>query len=227
MLDLIYCAGNNRPFMDAALEAGWLLGVRSDRTSYGYQLALVDIEYRRPNWERHLRRVALERPRYAIVPDLSEMEVSADDVARALAQADHLAEHCAVPLLVPKLAGQLALIPERYAIAYSIPSTYGGARFGPWQLAGRRVHLLGGSPATQLRIYRSLVDIAEVMSADGNMAQKVAVQKLNYVEAGVWKKAPRGTPYLECWVRSCRNIVAMWHRALGVETVAAEGLWIA
>lgn len=211
MLDLIYCAGNNEQLMRSAYEAGWLLGVRSDRTSYGFALSFVDIHYIRPNWARHLARVAEERPKYAIVPDLSETACDLADIRRALAQADELAAHCHTPLIVPKRSDQLAHIPARYAIAYSVPSSYGGAQFGPWKLEGRRVHLLGGSPSTQRRIYRHLRDVADVMSADGNMAQKVALGKLNYwSRRNVWVQAPRGTPFLECWRRSLDNIYLMW-----------------
>lgn len=212
--DLIYCAGSNRRLMTSARDAGWLLGVRSDKLSYGMPVTFVDIHYRAPDWSRHLRLVAREQPRYAVVPDLSETDVSAADVARALAQADELARWCETPLIVPKLAGQLALIPTRYAIAYSVPSTYGGAQFGPWLLAGRRVHLLGGSPSTQRRIYRYLRGMATVMSVDGNMAQKV-LGKLNYWgHNNVWIKAPRGTPYMNCWRQSLTNIAAMWQHEI-------------
>lgn len=210
MFDLIYCAGGNDRLMRMAYDAGWLLGVRSDKLTYGYPISFVDIHYKAPDFARHLRMVADERPRYAIVPDLSETEVSVADVRRALVQAEELAQHCEIPLIVPKLAGQLALIPARYAIAYSVPSSYGGAQFGPWRLEGRRVHLLGGSPSMQRRIYRSLHGVADVMSVDGNMSQKV-LGKLNYwSRRNVWVKAPRGTDYLDCWRLSLENIYLMW-----------------
>ncbi len=209
-MHLIYCAGGNRRLLASAYDAGWLLGVRSDKLSYGLPIAFVDIHYRVPDWPRHLRRVAREQPRYAVVPDLSETVVSEDDVMRALMQADELANYCETPLVVPKLAAQLPLIPARYAIAYSVPSTYGGAQFGPWLLNGRRVHLLGGSPSTQRRIYRYLRGVADVMSVDGNMAQKV-LGKLNYwSRSNVWRKAPRGSDYMDCWRQSLANIAAMW-----------------
>lgn len=211
-IDLIYCAGANRRLMAIAQDAGWLLGVRSDRQSYGFPVSFVDIDYRRPNWEWHRRRVAKEHPVYATVPDLSETVIDMAEIEVALARADELANDCAVPLLVPKLASQLALIPPQYAVAYSVPSSYGGAQYSPWRLAGRRVHLLGGSPQLQRRIVASLRGIADVLSVDGNMAQKVAMTKLNYWEAGVWKKMPRGAPDspYHCWAISCRNIVSMW-----------------
>lgn len=213
MLDLIYCAGNNRKLMQAALDAGWLLGVRSDCSSKGLPIAFVDNEYRNPDWPKHLRRVAKEQPKYATVPDLSETVCDLADIERAIKQADILANYCQIPLLVPKVSAQLAHLPAQYAIAYSVPSTYGGAKFGPWLLAGRQVHLLGGSPSTQRRIYRYIKDSSDVVSADGNMAQKVGLSKLNFwSERGVWEQAPRGTPCFDVVVRSFVNIQMMWQR---------------
>jgi hypothetical protein len=214
-IDLIYCAGGNNHLMTIASEAGWLLGARSDKLAYGHEITFVDIHYRVPNWKRHLAYVQREHPTYAVVPDLSETTVDTTDVTRALAQADELAQYCETPLIVPKLSGQLPLIPASYAIAYSVPSSYGGAQFGPWFLDGRRVHLLGGSPSTQRRIYRYIRNRAEVMSADGNMAQKV-LSKLGYwSEQNVWKKAPLGTDYYDCWRHSLVNIRQMWLREYG------------
>jgi len=43
-LDLIFCAGDNREFFQVAYEAGYLLGIRSGRQSYGYTVEFVDIE---------------------------------------------------------------------------------------------------------------------------------------------------------------------------------------
>ena len=211
MLDLIYCAGNNQRLMFAAKEAGWLLGVRSDRASYKLPISFVDNDYKRPNWPMHLRRVDKEAPRYATVPDLREDRLDLADVERAIKQADELANYCQIPLIVPKRSDQLAHIPARYAIAYSIPTSYGGAQFGPWLLAGRRVHLLGASPSTQRKLYRAIKSSVEVISADGNMAQKVGLSKLNYwSRRGVWEKAPRGTDPYWCVIQSFITIQAMW-----------------
>ncbi len=216
-MDLIYCAGANRHLMQAALEAGWLLGVRSDRSSYGFTISFVDNEYRAPDWKLHLRRVIKEQPKYATVPDLSEEICSLADIERAIKQADELSNYCQIPLIVPKLRAQLAHIPNHYAIAYSIPSSYGGATFGPWLLEGRRVHLLGGSPGTQRTLYRAIREYVEVISADGNMAQKVGLSYADYWNGLAWEKLPthvfqhdkreRGK---EAVRRSFITIPAMW-----------------
>lgn len=216
-LDLIYCAGDNERLTRIAHEAGFLIGIRSGRTAHGFPVKFVDIEYRKPNFHKHLLSVRRHWPKYATVLDLSEEVVSAQDVARALAQYEELSYSCEIPLIVPKLPGQIALLPGHIAIGYSVPTSYGGARYPLWELEGRRVHLLGGSPDAQMEIYKGLSTCAQVMSADGNMAQKMATQFAKFWQNGVWMPHPdrnTNTPdlYLDCWQRSCTNIRRAWQR---------------
>ena len=212
-MDIIYCAGANERLMQIAYDTGYLLGVRSDRSDYGFPIAFVDIDYKKPDFAKHLARVASIRPRYAIVPDLSETEDSEEDAQRAVKQADALGAYCDYPLIVPKRSGQLQFIPARYAIAYSLPTSYGGAKFGIWKLAGRHVHLLGGSPQEQMKLSHYH---GGVISADGNMAQLVAVKFARYWQAPrQWVDHPergqgRQDLYLDCWLRSCQNIYRSW-----------------
>lgn len=211
-IDLIYCAGGNAGLTQIAFEEGWLMGVRSDHWHFPYKLSFIDIDYKKPNFEKHLARVAKERPKYATVPDLSDKEVLESDIERAVRQAEQLRNYCEFVLVVPKLAGQVAMLPQDMAIGYSIPTSYGGAAYPIWELAGRQVHLLGGSPQKQLEAYRYISAIATVLSADGNMAHKCAVQFLKYWQAGKWLKWPNTekSQYYPCWRQSCQNIKKMW-----------------
>jgi len=216
-MDVIYCAGHNRALMQIAYEAGYSLGIRSDLNAYDFPISFVDIEYRKPDFDAHLATVKKHQPKYATVPDLSEDETSERDIQRAVFQAEQLAQYCEIPLIVPKRSGQLPLIPSKYAIAYSIPTSYGGAKYGLWKLTSRRVHLLGGSPHEQMKLYRYLPQ--SVMSADGNMAQKMAVQFAKYWRNRSWIEHPqrgRGIEdlYLECWQWSCQNIYRYWQNNL-------------
>ncbi len=214
MIDLIYCAGSNKRLMTIAQSAGFLLGIRSDKCAYDFPMAFIDIEYRKSDFIKHLEIVQQYRPKYAIVPDLSAINVSQHDNERALMHYWQLAPYCEIPLIVPKLPGQLAYFPDFVAVAYSIPSTYGGARYGLHELSGRMVHLLGGNPEQQHRIARWIRQYnATVISVDGNMAQKLA-QKAVYWN-GTWKhhekKGSHETDLMyECWQRSCQHIVASW-----------------
>ena len=214
-MDLIYCAGGNPRLTRIAYEAGWLLGMCSGRSTIDLPQAFIDVDYKRPDFERHLEVVARYRPKYATVPDLSEESTSIADIERAMTQAERLQAYCEIPLIVPKLSAQIDLLPLKYAVGYSIPSSYGGAQFAPWELAGRRIHLLGGSPRKQMQAYLHLSPIATVMSADGNYAQAQAVKYAMYWERHTWryhemKDQKAKDLYLECWERSCRNLMSYW-----------------
>lgn len=214
-LDVFFCAGDNREFFQVAHECGYLLGIRSGRQSYGFDIQFVDIEYRKANFEKHLAVVARYRPKYATVLDLSETEVSKDDIARALRQYEQLAEHAEIPLIVPKLPGQIAMLPRDVALGYSIPTSYGGAQYTIDELENRRIHLLGGSPHDQMDYFIRLSDFAHVISADGNMAMRIARDFSKFWQNGAWVAHPdKGKTsehlYLDCWRRSCTNIRAMW-----------------
>jgi hypothetical protein len=216
-MDLIYCAAGNPRLVDIAHETGWHLGMRSDASPMAYPPLFVDIDYKKPNFEKHLEIVARYHPRYATVPDLSEQGVSQADINRVIEQAEQLSPCCDIPLIVPKLPGQIAMLPEHLAIGYSIPSSYGGAQFPLWELAGRKVHLLGGSPRKQMQAYLHLSAIAEVMSADGNYAQLMATRYGQYWEKHTWPKHPgvankEKDIYLDCWKRSCINLLAAWRK---------------
>jgi hypothetical protein len=215
MLDLVYCAAGNPRLVDIAHEAGWKLGMRSDASPMKYPPMFIDIDYKKPNFERHLEVVARYKPKYATVPDLSEETTSTQEVDRALKQAERLQQYCEIVLLVPKLSEQLALLPQDIAIGYSIPTSYGGAKYLPWELAERRIHLLGGSPRKQMECYLHLSAIATVMSADGNYAQLMATRYGQYWERHKWPKHPgvknkEKDLYAECWQWSCQNIYKYW-----------------
>jgi hypothetical protein len=217
MIDLIYCAGGNEKLSQIAFNEGWLLGKRSDASLHCYPPIFIDIDYKHPNFDKHLQEVEKYRPKYATVPDLSEERVSTDDIERALWQYEQLRQYCEVPLIVPKLTGQIAMLPADVAIGYSIPTSYGGAQYPLWELAGRKVHLLGGSPKRQFQTFLHLNAIAEVVSLDGNYAQKMATRYGEYWEKHKWIKHPgvalkQKDIYFECWQWSCRNILHEWRK---------------
>jgi hypothetical protein len=165
-----------------------------------------------------MARVAKERPKLATVPDLSDKEVSEADVNRAIGQANRLKDFCEIVLIVPKLTGQIEMLPPDLAIAYSVPTSYGGAEYPLWELAGRRVHLLGGSPHEQLKFTATFNPSARC-SVDGNMVQKIALEFCKYWEqggrnGGKWVNWPvKGTDQqYECFRLSCKNVLKMWQK---------------
>jgi hypothetical protein len=228
-VDLIYCAGGNEQLSDIALEEGWKLGVRSDLTSY-HKVDFVDVDYKNPDFEAHLKRVIKERPKYATVPDLSDEHVLRKDVNCALMRYELLKPYCEVVYIVPKLYRQLPMLPLEIPIGYSVPTTYGGAKFTPKSLKNRKIHLLGGSPHAQLDIFKILDSLDNtVLSVDGNMAQRMAIEFCKYWKfggvraTGQWVKYEVGKPkqgeapqYFECFRRSARNIKAAWQQITSI-----------
>lgn len=192
MIDLIYTSADNAHFHAVCQRANWLVGIRSDKhpCSEALAIAFIDVRYAQPDFARHLAMVRRFRPRYAIVPDLSACEVSRADILRALRQAEALAPHCGVTLFVPKLPGQIRLLPAGAAIGYSVPTRYGGAQYDLRELEGRRVHLLGGSPHRQMTLYRYIACFAEVGSLDGNMFQRMSGLG-KFWRGGRWMAHPR------------------------------------
>jgi hypothetical protein len=215
MIDLIYTSGDNAILASMTQASNWLVGMRSDKYAT-LPIEFLDIDYKKPDFKRHVLMAEQHRPTYAIVPDLDERATSQQDVMRALRQIDRLSLYCETVYLVPKLSKQLTLIPLDIPIAYSLPSSNGAAQYGVWKLAGRRIHLLGGNPHEQMRLYRLAEQYGyQVISADGNMAQKMAFQFGKYWEASTWMKhsrhglQERDVSY-ECIQLSLRNIRQAW-----------------
>lgn len=221
-MDLIFCAGGNREFFQVAFEAGYMLGLRSGYASYNYRIDFVDNEYKRPQFEKHLKVVIKHQPKYATVPDLSGKEVASQDIERAMHQYNQLSRCCQIPLIIPKHPGQIAKLPPHVAIGYSVPTTYGDAGYDLWELQGRKVHLLGGSPLEQMKIFRLLSGRAQIISADGNMAMGVARNFAQYWDHGWIDHPEKGTPdkslYLECWSWSCANIWREWEELVVLQS---------
>jgi hypothetical protein len=214
-VDVIYCAGNNRKFMQVALDCGLLLGVRSDHKALGYHVTFLDVSYRNPDFARHVQATKRLAPKYVVVPDLSEEGTFEEDIRRAIAQWTVLSWYAEIALFVPKLPGQASLLPSQAVLAYSVPTRYGGARYDICELYGRRVHLLGGSPHAQRSIYWKLAYHGEVLSVDGNMTQKMAVCFAKYWKDDRWLRheayyAGAEDLYLDCFTRSCANVSTMW-----------------
>lgn len=222
-IEIIYAAGGNSELSVIAYEEGWRVGTRSDKWHAPLPITFLDIDYKSKNmeklFEQHLARAAKERPFIATVPDLSDKVVDDRDISRAVNQAIRLADYCRTVLVVPKLTGQIEMLPPGLAIGYSIPTSYGGAQYPIWELAGRRVHLLGGNPHEQIKLYRYISAIGKVISVDGNFAQKMALEYCMYWTqsgrvGGQWHRWPvvsRDQQY-PCFRLSCQNILKAWQK---------------
>ena len=103
-----------------------------------------------------------------------------------------------------KLAGRFKeLIPEKFILAYSVPTKYGGTAISTKHFR-RPVHLLGGRPEIQ----RKLAEKMNVISFDCNRFTYDAKYG-DYFDGQIFRPHPSGG-YEECLRESIRNINLLW-----------------
>lgn len=226
MLDLIYCAGGNKRFAQIAIDAGFRYGSRLPDTVY-HALYFADQDWRNPNRALYMNHLKRHTPHMATVLDWEREE----QLPEVLSWAEEISEIVSVIVIVPKVFSGITHIPEiingkEVRLGYSVPTSFGGTQVPIWEFTRRSVHLLGGSPQRQMEISRYL----HVVSADGNMAQKLAVRQCQFwvpgnaryaknrywpmlVEASRGRVLQKDAPYV-AFELSCRNIMAAWKEML-------------
>lgn len=213
-VQLIYCADGNRRFAQIAIDAGFRYGAQVPNTVY-YPPYFCDQDWRKPNRERYMAALAQHKPYLASVLDWERQE-QLDEV---LGWAEDAAQFVEVIMLIPKVQGGIEQLPRTIGdkpvrLGYSVPTSFGGTELPLWEFGGWPVHLLGGNPQTQLKVARYL----NVVSADGNAAQKAATQAVVFSGCN-WQQLSRyagkhidgDVPY-KAFEISCRNIMAAWKR---------------
>lgn len=218
---LIYCAGKNPRFDETAKTAGFKLGAQLPCNVY-FPLYFADQNWKQPDRTAYMAALAKHRPTMATVLDWERQE----QLDTVLDWAEEAAQYVQDVILIPKVIGGVPCLPrqvagKRIVLGYSVPTRYAGTQVPLWEFAGWPIHLLGGSPHKQMEIWHYLTNIAEVISTDGNMANKMATHCRFWREQkgnnGHWvtlieaDRQPWGhdAPY-EAFRRSCHNIAAVW-----------------
>ena len=210
---LIYCADGNKRFAEIAIEAGFLYGARLPARGLHFPIYFADQDWQKPDRARYLAELAVHRPQLATVLDWERTEQLVD----LLAWAEDAAAHVDEVVIIPKVFEGIKKLPrqiggKRVRLGYSIPTQYGGTQTPVWEFYGWPVHLLGGSPKRQMEIAHYL----NVISADGNYAQMMAVKYNEFWLDGNWRELKdyggeikQDAPY-KAFRRSCENIMKMW-----------------
>lgn len=221
-MDLIYCASGNKRFAEIAINHGFLYGAQMPGTVY-FPPMFCDQDWKKPDRAKYMPCLAEHQPHMASVLDL-EQPTQLDEV---LCWAEEAAQWVDVVMIIPKFFGAIELLPRVIAgktvrLGYSVPTKFGGTEVPVWEFAGWPVHLLGGSPQAQMQMCNYL----NVVSADGNYAQKMAIQYGQFWAPGnarnaanrYWPKLSEvgdivkdDMPYV-AFERSCKNIMAAWRR---------------
>lgn len=212
----ILVQGTNRRMPEVARRSGWAYGTRNAEIprDWCYQL---DIEWRDYVWTEYLDLVRQIRPFAALVPDYEHR----GQRRTMLNRIEHLKALGVMRVLVcPKFDGAVADIPADCVVAVSIPSSYAGFVPHYHELKGRRVHLLGGTPAswvggtreTKTGYITGMQGVgAKVISADGNSHFKMAQEFGKYRARGSWIQDRRTMDIYDMTITSGRAILADLH----------------
>lgn len=169
--------------------------------------------------------LAQHKPFLASVLDWERQE----QLPEILGWAEDAAQHVEVVMLIPKVMAGVDQLPRTIGgkpvrLGYSVPTSFGGTELGLWEFSGWPCHLLGGNPQTQMQVSRYL----NVVSADGNAAQKAAVSWNMVWQAGKWQrlcdvagKIEEDAPYAAFEI-SCRNIMAAWRKMTSAGKAQSE-----
>ncbi|MFA6270734.1 MAG: DUF6610 family protein [Candidatus Paceibacterota bacterium] len=245
-LEVIFCAGNNADFMDIAIDAGLLPGVR-DVDHVTHRPYLTDQDWKRPDFDRYEALLAEHRPHIATVLDW-ERRAQLDEVLR---WAEMAARYVQIVVIIPKVIGGIAQLPHTVGgkpvrLGYSVPTQFAGpydierynlivplSEFANWSGKGG-VHLLGGSPQSQMHLYRRL---GNVQSVDGNMILDRANACQFWAYPPIQGAKNRHFPQLqeaggesykwdanaEAFRRSCVNVMQAWRDMTTAPSEKPEG----
>ena len=209
-MDVIYCAGGGKILADIAIQEGFLYGSRSDDVREIPRCnGLIDINWKKYNWEDHLAAVKKHKPKYAVVPDIENIK----SLEKAMKMAKDLEGFCQRVIIVPKRHGIISNIPQKYIIGISVPTSYSGYISHASELKNRDIHLLGGSPNQQKELWQYYkVMNAHVISVDINCHNKVSNYG-NYWNGYKWiYDGNHIIDKYEAFRRSCKGIMSMWRR---------------
>ena len=215
---LIFCAGNNRYFAEIAINAGFEFGSRLPGTVH-YPIYFSDQNWTKPDRTGYMNAMALHRPYLASVMDWEYDEQLSD----VMSWAEEASQYCSEIVIIPKVFSGVKRLPKTIngktiRLGYSVPTNHGATNLFASEFTGWPVHLLGGSPADQVK----LTYYFDVRSADGNMAMKMANRGLffnpvnNHSNRWISLSEADGERWSgngnhEAFRRSCENIIKFWN----------------
>jgi hypothetical protein len=208
-IEAIFTTRPDDPAAWAAKDAGLLVGCISsdkrlfdvERYEWAFKIEFIDNEYKAYNHLAHLGAVKAIRPKCATVRDLMTPEqcqhggLEYYSFEQIMAWAEELSEYAQNVIVIPK-SDCIEQIPGKFILGYSVPTADGGTPVPVEKFKGRRVHLLGGSFAEQLKKINELE--GAVVSIDNNHIQLIA-QRGDYITPDGRRKTlqDKGLGYLD------------------------------
>lgn len=163
----------------------------------------LDINWKKYDFSRHLSAAQQVLPLLTIARDVEDIF----QLERIIDEADALKKFSGNVAIVPKdprlIPNIRRYIPERFMLAYSVPTKYGGTTIKPQEFDGP-VHLLGGRPDHQ----RLLANQMDVVSIDCNRFTLDA-RYGDYFDGSKFRPHPIGG-YERCLRDSVAAIEKIW-----------------
>jgi hypothetical protein len=226
MIELVSCLGGNLALTKIAATHGFRYGARLPCANT-QRPWFADQDYLHPDRTAYMAALARHRPHMATVIDW----LLPEQWPEVLSWAEEAAPFVEMLVLIPKVQGTIWKIPKTIGgtpviLGFSVPTRYGGTTVPVREFDGWPVHLLGGSPHAQMRYYDDFRGYAEVLSADGNMANLQAHRCRCWTEEkgpkGHWRQLSeigygnfgKGSNAL-AFDFSCRNIRLVWEKLCG------------
>jgi len=217
--NLIYSGGGNPRFYRIALKHGFEYGARLPDTVYG-KLFFADQNWKSPNRELYMSYLKKHKPKFGTVLDLEFKE----QLSEILDWGDEISRYVQHIIIIPKVKGIIKSLPseingKQIVLAYSVPTKYGGTEVPIQEFKNWPVHLLGGSPHKQIKLWREMSEFCDIISVDGNYFRMKATRFCEYwVAPGKWipdgNKTKKNAHYA-CFKKSCFNIMEHWESLTG------------
>jgi ribosomal protein S18 acetylase RimI-like enzyme len=230
--DVVFCAGGRDDSTEIAMARGMYYGTNESHTpTKGKAIYMLDVDFfefwnmdkktgellGEPRWERwagYLEKARCYKPTIAMVPDYISPGYRRALIKMAMQLVEAGVER---PMICPKFPGAVAHIPEWCLVAVSVPSDLAGYLPDPSELKGRRVHLLGGSPADQERLMREYLGMGITVTSRDLNPQKAAGFG-SFYEAGAMRNRGAGrVSTADAFARSVDVIMSKQRQPLALQ----------
>ena len=222
MIELIFCGGGNRRYGEIALKYGFKYGSRYNCLPY-FDLYFADVDPKDYDEKKYLEFIYKYKPKMASVIDITDN----DTYNSSMKAAELISDVVDIIIFIPKtycfndLPKKLGNAITR--VGYSVPTKYNRTFIDvECYMDWGDVHLLGGSPHKQLKLYRDFPD--NIKSVDGNMHLKMASKNAKFwspikYKSDYWRflrdieieNRGRNNNYL-AFELSCKFIMDEWNK---------------
>lgn len=204
MVDVISTVIGGQKTAEAIAESKALLGFESGNAEPNRLPDFVDYPFTKEDvgFRQHLYMVQKYEPRYAVAPDIEK----GLQLSEAIRMADELSKFAEEVIVVPKSV-QPQDVPDRFIVGLPNQPKFGsngGNTVWSYNRA-ERVHILGGSPASQLEKARYLDNVVSVDSAS-----PLKAAKFGDIWDDGWQERPDLTFYQRITL-SMNNLHARWN----------------